>query len=347
MAGTLAVRRFDVGDALADTWRSLLGFVPRAAAFVAILLAGYVLARVIRRLTDAVLERVRFDGAVGRGRIGRVLVRRRYDVGQVCARLASLVVLLFTLWFAFGVWGPNPVSDLIGDVVAWLPRAFAAIVVVVVTVAIAGAVRDLLRSALGGLSYGRGLATTAATVIVGLGVVAALGQAGITAAVTTPLLVAVLATVFGVIVVGVGGGLVRPLWRRWRGRLSRVTTEVRMIGDRILAYCAEHDTLPRRERRRQGEVAERTGVLPVVRRSPAPPVATRARGATAGGVAAGGVAAGGTPAAGAPTGGAPTNGAPTGAAPTGAAPTAAATADAGGRGAGKVLAVDPAYVPAR
>ena len=50
-------------------------------------------------------------------------------------------MLLFTLQIAFGVWGPNPVSDLIDAVVAWLPKAFVAIVIVVVAAAIASAVR--------------------------------------------------------------------------------------------------------------------------------------------------------------------------------------------------------------
>ena len=43
-------------------------------------------------------------------------------------------------------------------------------------------------------------------VIVGLGVIAALNQIGVATTVTTPVLIAVLATGGGVIVVGVGGG---------------------------------------------------------------------------------------------------------------------------------------------
>src|SRR3712207_4656845 len=174
MAETLAVQQADIGGAATDMWRSVLLFVPKAVAFAAILIVGFLVAKAVRKLVDKVLERVSFDRAVQRGGIGRALERSQYDASDICAKLAYYAVLLFTLQFAFGVWGPNPISDLISAVVSWLPRAFVAIVIVVVAGAIAGAVRDLVQGALGGLSYGRLLATIASAFILGLGIIAAL-----------------------------------------------------------------------------------------------------------------------------------------------------------------------------
>ncbi len=144
MPETLAVRQVDIGDAAADMWRSVLLFVPRAIAFIAILVVGWLIARAVLKIVDTVLERVGFDRWVERGGIKRALERTRYDASDILARLAYYAVLLFTLQFAFGVWGPNAISDLIAGVVAWLPRAFVAIVIVVVAAAIANAVRDLV-----------------------------------------------------------------------------------------------------------------------------------------------------------------------------------------------------------
>ena len=73
--------------------------------------------------------------------------------------------LLFVLQLAFGIFGPNPVSELIAGVIAWLPRLFVAVVIVVVAAAIAGWVKELIAEALGGLSYGRALATTAQVLV--------------------------------------------------------------------------------------------------------------------------------------------------------------------------------------
>ena len=44
-----------------------------------------------------------------------------------------------------------------------------------------------------------------------------------------PVLIAVLATVAGVIVIGVGGGLVRPMQQRWEGWLNRMQDEAQAV----------------------------------------------------------------------------------------------------------------------
>jgi Conserved TM helix len=231
----------DLNAALREIWRSTLEFVPTAAAFLAILLVGYVVARVIRAIVTKALRRVGFDRAVEHGGIGRVLRRGDYDATEICARLAYYAVLLFTLQLAFGIWGPNPISDVINALVAWLPRAFVAIVIVVVAAAIANAVRDLIGAALGGLSYGRLIGTIAFAFILGLGIIAALDQVGIATTVTTPVLVAVLATVAGILIVGVGGGLVRPMQRRWEGWLDRAAAESQVIKERAQALVSARE----------------------------------------------------------------------------------------------------------
>ncbi|MGK5444308.1 mechanosensitive ion channel family protein [Micromonospora sp. URMC 105] len=213
-------------------------FLPKAVAFVAILVVGWLIAKAVLKIVDKVLERVHFDRAVERGGVKTALARSKYDASDIVAKLAYYGVLLVTLQLAFGIWGPNPISDLIAGVIAWLPRAFVAIVIVVVAAAIANAVKDIISSALGGLSYGRVLATIASVFILGLGIIAALNQIGVATAVTTPVLIAVLATVGGILVVGVGGGLVRPMQSRWENWLSRAEEESRLIATHARAYQA-------------------------------------------------------------------------------------------------------------
>jgi hypothetical protein len=227
-----------IAASLTDMWRSVLLFVPKAAAFIAILVVGWLVARLLYKVVDRVLERVGFDRAVERGGIKTALARSRYDASDIVAKLAYYAVLLFTLQLAFGIWGPNPVSDLIKGVVAWLPKAFVAILIVVVAAAIASAVRDIVANALSGLSYGRILANVASVFIIGIGVIAALNQIGVAVTVTTPILIAVLATVAGVIIVGAGGGLVRPMQARWENWLSKAEHESRAIATQARAYSA-------------------------------------------------------------------------------------------------------------
>ncbi|MEH1125879.1 mechanosensitive ion channel family protein [Micromonospora sp. CPCC 206061] len=262
MSEPLAVEHVDIDGALTDMWRSVLLFVPKAIGFIAILVVGWIIARFVLKLVDRILERIGFDRAVERGGIGRALQNSKYDASDIAARIVYYAVLLFTLQLAFGVWGPNPISDLISAVVSWLPKAFIAIVIVVVAAAIANAVRDLVTGALGGLSYGKLLANLASVFIIGLGVIAALNQVGIATTVTTPVLIAVLATVAGILIVGVGGGLVRPMQQRWEGWLDRAAAETQVIRERAQAYSAGREDVNR-------QMADRTEPLPTGAEAPA------------------------------------------------------------------------------
>jgi hypothetical protein len=223
---------------LTDAMRAVALFVPKLVLFAVILLAGWLAGRLLLRVVDRALGRLGFNRVAERGGIQPALARAGVNASELVARLAYCAVLLVTLQLAFGIWGPNPVSDLIAAVVAWLPKAAVAIAVIVVAAAIARAVRDVVGTALGGLSYGRPAAAIAAYFILGFGVVAAANQVGVATTITTPVLVTVLATLGGIAVVGLGGGLVKPMQQRWERWLSRAEQESHAIGQHARAYAA-------------------------------------------------------------------------------------------------------------
>lgn len=219
-----------------DALRAVITFGPKLAVFLVILLIGWLIAKAVRKLVDVALERVGFDRAVERGGVKRALEQSKYDASGLIATLVYYAVLLITLQFAFGVFGPNPVSVLLAQIVGWLPRAIVAIVIVVVAAAVANALRELVGGALGGLSYGQLVARIVQVFVLALGVIAALNQIGVATTVTTPVLIAVLATVGGVIVVGVGGGMIRPMQQRWERWLNRAEEEFPNARTREEAY---------------------------------------------------------------------------------------------------------------
>ncbi|UFN45119.1 mechanosensitive ion channel family protein [Nocardioides okcheonensis] len=134
--------------------------------------------------------------------------------------------MLFVLQLAFGVFGPNPISDLFERVIVFLPSLVVAIIIIVVASAIAAAVKTLIDGTIGGLAYGTTIANIASAFVLFLGIVAALNQVGVATTVTTPVLIAILATVAGILIVGVGGGLVRPMQQRWESYLTTAENEV-------------------------------------------------------------------------------------------------------------------------
>jgi hypothetical protein len=212
-------------QAITSFWTTLAEFAPKLIAFLVILVVGFIIAKLIAKGIDKLLEKTGFDRAVERGGIKKALAESNFDASDIVAKLVYYALALFVLQMAFGVFGPNPISDLISQVITFLPSLVVAIVIVVVAAAIAAAVKTLIEGTLGGLSYGKVLANIASVFILFLGVIAALNQVGVATTVTTPVLIAILASVSGVIIVGVGGGLIKPMQARWEGYLTKAEDE--------------------------------------------------------------------------------------------------------------------------
>ncbi len=209
-----------------DAWSSVATFVPKLIGFIVILVIGWIIAKVISRICDRVLRRVGFDRLAEHGGVNRMLANSRYDATSMFSKLIYYAIMLITLQLGFGTFGPNPISRMLDGIVSWLPKAAVAIIIVCVAAAVARVVMDLVSNMLSGLSYGRMLGRIAAVFIWGIGIIAALNQIGVATSVTTPVLVTVLATIGGVLIVGLGGGLIRPMQQRWEHWLDTVEGEM-------------------------------------------------------------------------------------------------------------------------
>jgi hypothetical protein len=229
-----------------DAWSNIATFVPKLIGFLLVLIIGWFVAKAIARIADAALERVGFDRAVERGGIKRALERSKYDASDVVAKILFYALFLFVLQFAFGLFGDNPVSDLLEGVIAYLPKVFAAIVIVVVASAIATAARELIGASLGGLDYGRALANVAAAAIIGVGVFAALDQLQVAEDIVNGLFYAILAVMAGSAIIAIGGGGIAPMRQQWEKAISRVEQEApRIRQQRSGARPAGADLAPR------------------------------------------------------------------------------------------------------
>jgi hypothetical protein len=214
---------------LQDGLAAVIAFVPLALLFLLILVVGLIVAKLISKAIDKLLEKVGFDRLVERGGVKKALASSKLDASDIVAKIVYYTLVLFVLQFAFGVFGRNPVSDLLQGIIGFLPRIIVAIIIVVIASAIAAGAKGLIQNTLGGLSYGKVLGNVVAVFILFLGVTAALNQIEVATTVTTPILIAVLAIIAGVIIVGAGGGLIKPMQARWESMLTKAEEEAPKI----------------------------------------------------------------------------------------------------------------------
>ena len=212
-------------DGLGNAWANIAEFLPKLLGFLLILIIGYFVVKAIAKIVDRVLEKVGFDRAVERGGIGQALSKSRFDASDILSKVVFWALFLFVLQLAFGVFGPNPISDLIHGVIAYLPNVIVAIIIVVIGAAIAAAVKEIVEASLGGLSYGRGLALGASVAILAVAGFAALDQLNVAPAIVNGLFYALLAIVVGSAVIAIGLGGVDTMRRYWERAANRADSE--------------------------------------------------------------------------------------------------------------------------
>lgn len=234
MATTLSTQvlphAVDWQGGISDTLAAVMSFIPKLLIFLVVLFVAWIVAKAVSKGLGIILQKSGFTTLLDKAGADETLAKASIDPISLITKLAYYFILLIGLQLALTAFGPsNPVSAIVNDIVAWLPKAVVAIVIVVIAAAVANAVKDILSGVLGGLSYGPMLAKVVAGFIVALGVIAALNQVGIGLSVTLPVLVAVLATIGGILVVGVGGGLIGPMRQRWEGWLGQIEQDTRQV----------------------------------------------------------------------------------------------------------------------
>lgn len=217
----------EVGAGIGGILAGLGNFVLQLLVFLVILLIGWLIAKSVAKALEFLFKKIGFQKLLDKAGISRLLAPTGIDPLTLIVKLVYYFILLIALLLALGAFGPsNPVSGIVESIITWLPRLFVAIVIVIVVAAIANFVADIMRPALSRFRFGKVLTQIVTISIIAMGVIAALNQIGVAVTVTMPVLIAVLATIAGIAIVGVGGGLIGPMRDRWEKWLGSMESEI-------------------------------------------------------------------------------------------------------------------------
>jgi hypothetical protein len=223
---TMSTASVNFSTGLSNAFSEVVTFIPKFVVFLIILVVGYFIARALEKIVSRILTHVGFDRLAERGGIKTALARSKYDASGILARIVYYAIMLFVLDVAFGVFGSNPISGFLHGVIAYLPLVFIAVVIIVITAAVAAAVKSLIENSLSGMPYANVLGNLAWGFLLALGVIAALNQLHIAQNVLNAVLYAALAALAGIAIVAVGGGGIKTMSQRWEAASARFDAEV-------------------------------------------------------------------------------------------------------------------------
>ncbi len=199
----------DFGGALTDAFSDLFSFVPKIIAFLVIFVIGWFIAKIVRKVVHKLLGKIGFDRMVDKAGMGAYIERAGFaDSGMLLAKIVYAFIMLIVLQMALGAFGPeNPVSELINTFVAYIPKLFVALVLIVITGAVANMVKDIVRPSVSHLGHGNMIVTGIGALIWYIGGFMAINQLEIAADVVNTLFTMITSAAVFILVIkfGIGG----------------------------------------------------------------------------------------------------------------------------------------------
>lgn len=240
------------GERLQTSFSQVFGqLVPALLGALVILFAGYLLAKVLEKITERLLRRIRLNHLLERGGVIQAVERSGTHVNptRVIANLVFWLVMFTVILLAANALGLQSLANVVSTLVGYIPSVIAAIVIILVGIVLGGFVGGLIGASAGGLHGGRALARVGRGGVILLAVFMALQELGI----ATDIVTTAFALLFGAIALamalafGLGNReLAAEVTREWYDRWKREREE--LLERERLAEAADAAEMEEEER---------------------------------------------------------------------------------------------------
>ena len=233
---------------LAAALAMFLSAIPKIIGFVVILIVAWLLSALVERGVAALLRAVRFNDLAQRAGLADFVAKMgtNTDAAGMIGLVAKWFIRIIGLVVAFDALGLPAISDVLRDLLLWLPNVIVALVVLVIGGLAARALSNLVRGATAeaGISSSNLLAKVASSLVWAFAIVVAVNQIGIaTTLVNTLFMAFVGAIALGLgLAFGLGGretaGQIVSRWYSTAQEKSGQMAEAAQAGGRIASEQA-------------------------------------------------------------------------------------------------------------
>ncbi|HEY2067404.1 MAG TPA: hypothetical protein VGG84_15720, partial [Gemmatimonadaceae bacterium] len=185
-------------DRLNESFTQVFGdIVPALLGALVILFAGYLLAKVLEKLTERFMRRIRLNRMLERGGVMQAVERSGSHLNpvRVLANLVFWLVMFAVILVAANALGLQSLANVFSELVSYIPSVIAAIVIILVGIVLGGFVGGLIGASAGALHGGRALARVGRGGVILLAIFMALQELGI----ATDIVTTAFAILFGAI----------------------------------------------------------------------------------------------------------------------------------------------------
>ncbi len=222
----------------------LFSAIPKILGFALIILAGWLIASLVEKAVAVILRTVHFNDLAERSGFADFVRKMATDTDAsgLIGAVAKWFIRLIALVVAFDALGLPAVSDVLRQLLLWLPNVVVALVVLVIGGLAARALSNLVRGAAaeGGLGNPDFLAKVASTLVWAFAIVVAVNQIGIATELVNTLFMAFVGAIalalglsFGLGARETAGEIVRNWYGKTRANADRLERTAQAASNRV------------------------------------------------------------------------------------------------------------------
>ena len=138
-------------ESLQNALSRFLEYIPQLIGAIIILVIGYIVARVLQTVVARVLQAIGFDRWMEHGGIKQFFDRAQTQEtpASVLGRLVFWFVFIIAITMAADALGIRQVSEVLGQLIAYIPSIIAAILILVLAALLANFLAGIVRGATG------------------------------------------------------------------------------------------------------------------------------------------------------------------------------------------------------
>ena len=172
-------------DKFKNGFEGLFDFLPNLIGFLAVLVIGYFVAKILANLIARLLHRAGADRALTQGQGGSYVAKVTRSPSRFLGRAAFWALMLGVLALAVSVLGIEALTNFVGAIFAYLPNLIAALLIFLVAGAVATGLAALVTRTMGETPTGKVLATVVPGVVMAIAIFMILNQLKIAPTIVT------------------------------------------------------------------------------------------------------------------------------------------------------------------
>lgn len=222
--------------------------IPKILGFLVIVIVGWIIASLVEKGVAAVLRAVKFNDLARRSGLADFVEKMGTgtDSAGLIGMVAKWFIRLIALVVAFDALGLPAVSEVLRELLLWLPNVIVAIVVLVIGGLVARALGNLVRGATAeaGMGSPDTLARIASGIVWAFAIVVAVNQIGIAKELVNTLFMAFVGAlaVAAALAFGLGGReTAAEIVRNWYARAQQKSGQIARTADAMERRTSDSD----------------------------------------------------------------------------------------------------------